>query len=73
MMRSASALFTNPFNLLKHSGMFYGNVQPITLLNITKSNFDSLSPWEQVGAGAKGRRPEDLKPLPPPKPEEVKK
>jgi len=36
-------------------------------------NFESLSPWEQVGEGTKGRRPEDLKPLPPPKPEEVKK
>jgi NADH dehydrogenase (ubiquinone) Fe-S protein 3 len=40
---------------------------------IVESNFDSISPWEQVGAGTKGRRPEDLKPLPPPKPEEVKK
>ncbi|KAF9056631.1 hypothetical protein BJ165DRAFT_1435073 [Panaeolus papilionaceus] len=36
-------------------------------------NFESLSPWEQVGDGTKGRRPEDLKPLPPPKPEEAKK
>ncbi|CAA7264731.1 unnamed protein product [Cyclocybe aegerita] len=36
-------------------------------------NFESLSPWEQVGDGTKGRRPEELKHLPPPKPEEVKK
>jgi len=36
-------------------------------------NFESLSPWEQVGDGTTGRRPDDLKSLPPPKPEEVKK
>ncbi|KAF9535527.1 hypothetical protein CPB83DRAFT_841919 [Crepidotus variabilis] len=36
-------------------------------------NFESLSPWEQVGDGTQARRPENLKPLPPPKPEEVKK
>ena len=53
--------------------MFYATLQPIILLNVVESNFDSISPWEQVGAGTKGRRPEDLKPLPPPKPEEVKK
>ncbi|KAF9036487.1 NADH-ubiquinone oxidoreductase 30.4 kDa subunit [Hymenopellis radicata] len=36
-------------------------------------NFESLSPWEQVGDGTRAPRPEDLKPLPPPKVEEVKK
>jgi len=36
-------------------------------------NFESLSPWEQIGDGTKGRRPDDLKFQPPPKPEEVKK
>ncbi|KAF9473311.1 hypothetical protein BDN70DRAFT_885972 [Pholiota conissans] len=36
-------------------------------------NFESLSPWEQTGDGTKGRRPEELKHIPPPKPEEVKK
>ncbi|GBE78116.1 F420H2 dehydrogenase [Sparassis latifolia] len=35
-------------------------------------NFDSLSPWEQVGQGTTPKRPEDLKPVPPPKPEESK-
>jgi len=48
--------------------------RPMTFqFNIVKSNFESLSPWEQVGDGTKGRRPEDLKHLPPPKPEGVKK
>jgi len=32
-------------------------------------NFESLSPWEQVGDGTESRRPDDLKPLPPPQPE----
>ncbi|TFK41352.1 hypothetical protein BDQ12DRAFT_679313 [Crucibulum laeve] len=36
-------------------------------------NFESLSPWEGVGKGVKAPRPDDLKPLPPPKPQEVKK
>ncbi|KAF8898385.1 hypothetical protein BD779DRAFT_1607210 [Infundibulicybe gibba] len=36
-------------------------------------NFESLSPWEQVGDGTAAPRPENLKPLPPPKPEEAKK
>jgi len=36
-------------------------------------NFESLSPWEQVGEGTQPRRPEELKPLPPPAPEEQKK
>ncbi|KAK0198586.1 NADH-ubiquinone oxidoreductase 30.4 kDa subunit [Armillaria mellea] len=36
-------------------------------------NFESLSPWEQVGDGTKAPRPDNLKPLPPPKVEEVKK
>ncbi|KAF9243888.1 NADH or F420H2 dehydrogenase [Melanogaster broomeanus] len=29
-------------------------------------NFESLSPWEQVGAGTEPIRPTDLKPVPPP-------
>jgi NADH dehydrogenase (ubiquinone) Fe-S protein 3 len=36
-------------------------------------NFESQSPWEQIGEGTPGRRPEELKPIPPPKLEEVKK
>jgi len=36
-------------------------------------NFESLSPWEQVGDGTEPRRPDELKPLAPPKPEEQKK
>jgi len=32
-------------------------------------NFESLSPWEQVGDGTQARRPDELKPLPPPQPE----
>ncbi|KAJ3868387.1 NADH-ubiquinone oxidoreductase 30.4 kDa subunit [Lentinula novae-zelandiae] len=37
-------------------------------------NFESLSPWEQIGQGVKPNRPEELKPLPPPKAEpETKK
>lgn len=36
-------------------------------------NFESLSPWEQIGEGTKPRRSEELKPLPKPKPEDVKK
>jgi len=32
-------------------------------------NFESLSPWEQVGDGIQARRPDELKPLPPPQPE----
>lgn len=42
--------------------------------NYHRSNFEALSPWEQVGDGVKAPRPENLKPLPPPpKAEEVKK
>ncbi|KAN0100826.1 hypothetical protein V8E55_000810 [Tylopilus felleus] len=36
-------------------------------------NFESLSPWEQVGAGTEPIRPADLKPVPPPKLEEAPK
>ncbi|KAJ8084298.1 putative NADH-ubiquinone oxidoreductase 30.4 kDa subunit, mitochondrial [Marasmius tenuissimus] len=36
-------------------------------------NFESLSPWEQIGEGTEPVRPDNLKPLPPPKPEEPKK
>ncbi|KAI0034939.1 NADH dehydrogenase [Vararia minispora EC-137] len=36
-------------------------------------NFESLSPWEQVGDGAEPRKPENFKPVPPPKPEEPQK
>ncbi|KAF5355985.1 hypothetical protein D9756_004226 [Leucocoprinus leucothites] len=37
-------------------------------------NFESLSPWEQVGEGSTAPRPDNLKPLPPPpKQEEPKK
>ncbi|KAF4572669.1 putative NADH-ubiquinone oxidoreductase 30.4 kDa subunit, mitochondrial [Pleurotus pulmonarius] len=36
-------------------------------------NFESLSPWEQVGDGATPPRPAELKHLPPPPPEETKK
>ncbi|KAF9452523.1 putative NADH-ubiquinone oxidoreductase 30.4 kDa subunit mitochondrial precursor [Macrolepiota fuliginosa MF-IS2] len=37
-------------------------------------NFESLSPWEQVGDGKPAPRPDSLKPLPPPpKQEEAKK
>jgi len=37
-------------------------------------NFEAQSPWEMVGEGTQGRRPEELKPLPPsPPPEEQKK
>jgi NADH dehydrogenase (ubiquinone) Fe-S protein 3 len=47
-------------------------VPPIATDDID-SNFESLSPWEQVGDGTKGKRPDELKRVPPPKPEEVKK
>ncbi|KAF7310636.1 Complex1-30kDa domain-containing protein [Mycena chlorophos] len=36
-------------------------------------NFESLSPWEQVGDGTIAPRPDELKPLPPPPPAEEKK
>lgn len=37
-------------------------------------NFESLSPWEQVGRGTQAPRPTELKPVPPPPPtEEAKK
>lgn len=37
-------------------------------------NFESMSPWEQLGDGTKAKRPDELKPLPPPpKTEEAKK
>ncbi|TEB12116.1 NADH or F420H2 dehydrogenase [Coprinellus micaceus] len=32
-------------------------------------NFESLSPWEQIGDGKAGKRPDELKHLPPPPPE----
>ena len=32
------------------------------------SNFESLSPWEQVGDGVEPRKPDEFKPLPPPPP-----
>ncbi|KAI1797646.1 F420H2 dehydrogenase [Ganoderma leucocontextum] len=31
-------------------------------------NFDSLSPWEQIGEGTAPKRPDELKPVPPPPP-----
>ncbi|KZV77560.1 or F420H2 dehydrogenase [Peniophora sp. CONT] len=36
-------------------------------------NFESLSPWEQVGDGVEPRKPDEFKPLPPPPPAEEKK
>ncbi|KAL0950849.1 hypothetical protein HGRIS_007607 [Hohenbuehelia grisea] len=36
-------------------------------------NFESQSPWEQIGDGTKPPRPDQLKHIPPPKAEEVKK
>ncbi|CAK5280094.1 unnamed protein product [Mycena citricolor] len=36
-------------------------------------NFESLSPWEQVGDGTTAPRPDQLKPLPPPAEPEAKK
>ncbi|KIL71023.1 hypothetical protein M378DRAFT_95934 [Amanita muscaria Koide BX008] len=36
-------------------------------------NFEALSPWEQNGEGTEPRKPAELKHVPPPKPEEVKK
>jgi len=36
-------------------------------------NFDALSPWEQVGEGTTPKRPEELRPVPPPKAEEPQK
>lgn len=36
-------------------------------------NFEALSPWEQVGDGTTPKRPEELKPVPPPKAEEPQK
>ena len=43
-------------------------------LTSTLRNFEALSPWEQVGDGVEPKRPDSLKPLPPPpQPEEQKK
>jgi len=44
-------------------------------LQLTQSfrNFESQSPWEQNGQGTQVPRPEALKHIPPPKPEEPKK
>ncbi|KAG2368175.1 hypothetical protein BDR07DRAFT_1391443 [Suillus spraguei] len=36
-------------------------------------NFESLSPWEQVGQGTEPIRPAELKPVPPPQPEQPSK
>jgi NADH dehydrogenase (ubiquinone) Fe-S protein 3 len=36
-------------------------------------NFESLSPWEQVGQGTEPIRPAELKPVPPPQPEQPPK
>ncbi|KAH8992043.1 NADH or F420H2 dehydrogenase [Lactarius akahatsu] len=36
-------------------------------------NFEALSPWEQVGDGTEPRKPQEFKPLPPPKAEEPQK
>ncbi|EIM92813.1 NADH or F420H2 dehydrogenase [Stereum hirsutum FP-91666 SS1] len=36
-------------------------------------NFEALSPWEQVGGGTEPHRPDELKPVPPPKPAEEQK
>lgn len=49
-------------------------IYPKNLNDSQLSNFESLSPWEQVGDGAPAPRPDNLKPLPPPpKKEEAKK
>jgi NADH dehydrogenase (ubiquinone) Fe-S protein 3 len=42
-------------------------------LNIICRNFEALSPWEQVGDGVEPSKPENFKPIPPPKPEEPQK
>ncbi|KAF8499146.1 NADH or F420H2 dehydrogenase [Russula emetica] len=36
-------------------------------------NFEALSPWEQVGEGSEPRKPQEFKPIPPPKTEEPQK
>ncbi|KAA1468558.1 NADH dehydrogenase [Dentipellis sp. KUC8613] len=36
-------------------------------------NFESLSPWEQIGDGTVPRKPDEFKPVPPPQPEEPQK
>ncbi|KAI0286761.1 NADH dehydrogenase [Russula aff. rugulosa BPL654] len=35
--------------------------------------FEALSPWEQVGDGSEPRKPQEFKPIPPPKAEEPQK
>ena len=70
MTRNVSGLCMSPYSLLRHSGMPFASFYPHQLT--LDSNFEALSPWEQSGDGTKPRRPEELKPLPPPKPEEVK-
>ncbi|KAI0296632.1 NADH or F420H2 dehydrogenase [Russula brevipes] len=36
-------------------------------------NFEALSPWEQIGEGSEPRKPQEFKPIPPPKAEEPQK
>lgn len=38
-----------------------------------RRNFEALSPWEQVGDGVEPKRPDSLKPLPPPPQPEIQK
>ena len=42
-------------------------------LKRVRRNFEALSPWEQVGDGVEPKRPDSLKPLPPPPQPEVQK
>lgn len=72
--RSGSELYTSLYSSLKHLGTC-----TLCLCSVIYSdfricrNFDSLSPWEQVGEGATPKRPEELKHVPPPPPPPAEK
>jgi hypothetical protein len=48
-------------------------IRTLQFIDYQCSNFESLSPWEQVGQGTEPMRPAELKPIPPPQPEQPPK
>jgi len=73
MTKNANVSSTNLFNSPRHSGMRIYSLSLSLHQSSLLSNFESLSPWEQVGEGTTTPRPDNLKHLPPPKQEETKK
>ncbi|KAH9937439.1 uncharacterized protein B0H18DRAFT_970609 [Fomitopsis serialis] len=65
-------VFMSPCNSRRPSGSSSSFDVSSPLMQMRR-NFDALSPWEQVGDGTVPKRPDELKPVPPPPAEEPQK